>query len=111
MIDLSTVEEIYAPANPRGLIRTVTLARNGIFRLARRDAELYSVMVAAAGAWGRAKVMNGRGEPKWMQPSTFTGSFVLNGGCEEGLLVELYGSGNTAPNLTVQWREPDARVV
>ena len=103
--------DIYAPAAPGSLTRSVQLFAAGKYRLARRHAELYSVQIAAAGAWGRAAVYNGRGRPLWLQPSAFTGSFVIMGGAEGGIVVDLSGSGEIAPMLTINWREKDAEIV
>lgn len=80
----------------------------GLFRLARRDCEVYSVQIVSSGTWGRARVLNGLGRVLWFQPSTFTGSFWLSAGSEAGLIVENYGEGL---NLTVNWREPDQEMV
>lgn len=101
-------KEIYAPAAPGSLMRTICVEGPGLFRLSRRDCELYSVQIVSAGAWGRARVTNGKGRKLWEQPSTFTGSFWLSAGAEAGLLVELYGDGT---NLTLNWREPDREMV
>lgn len=107
----ATLIEIYAPAAPRSLTRSIQLFKAGRYRLARRDAEFYSVMIAAAGAWGRAAFYDGHQRLLWLQPSAFTGSFVLMAGADDGLIVELAGSQEIAPMLTVNWREKDAQII
>lgn len=102
--------DVYAPSAPGSLMRSIRLNRPGLWRLARRSCEAYSVMIVSAGAWGRFRVTDGAGRPVFMQPSTFTGSFWLGGGCEGGLLVEI-DARDSATNLTVNWREPDARII
>jgi len=81
----------------------------GAFRLARRDCELYSVQIVMPGDWGKAWFKTGRGRPIFHMPSTFTGSFVLGGGCEDGLILELYALKFIA--FEVNWREPDRRLI
>ncbi len=101
--------DLRVPAAPGSLMRSVVVSKPGKYRLARRDCELYSVQIVSAGAWGRAKVMNGKGRPLWEQPSTFTGSFWLSAGAEDGIIVHLYST--ESPNLTINWREPDLEMV
>jgi len=101
--------DLYAPCAPGSLMRAQIVDKVGLFRLARRSCELYSVQIASAGAWARMKVMNGRGRVLWLQPSSFTGSFWLGAGAEDGLLVEI--GGDSAPQLSINYREPDARFV
>lgn len=110
------IRDIYAPAAPGSLMRSMRLTMSGLWRLARRDAELYSVQIVSAGSWARARVLNAAHDPiwpspdmeemLWYQPSTFTGSFWLGGAARGGLLVEI--SSNLpyeACNLTINWRE------
>jgi hypothetical protein len=82
----------------------------GLVRLARRSCELYSVQILSAGAWVRARVLTGTGRPLWFQPSTFTGSFVLMAGAEDGLILEMGGRDRGA-TIVVNYREPDARII
>jgi len=84
-------------------MRSLKIGRPGIWRLARRDCELYSVQILSAGAFGAVRVLNGQDRVLFHQPSTFTGSFWLGAGAEGGLVVELY-SIDMAPNLTINWR-------
>lgn len=82
----------------------------GRVRLARRDCELYSVQIVSAGAWIRAQLLTAGGRPLWFQPSTFTGSFVLMAGAEGGLIIEMGGRDRGAM-ITINWREPDTRIM
>ena len=91
-------------------MRSLKIDDPGRWRLARRDSELYSVQIVCSGAWGRARVTDGRGRTLWFQPSTFTGSFVLGAGALDGLIVEL-DSQDQAPNLSLNWREADREIV
>jgi hypothetical protein len=102
--------DLFAPCAPGSLMRAQIVDRVGLFRLARRSCELYSVQIASAGAWARMKVMNGSGRVLWFQPSSFTGSFWLGAGAEDGLLVEI-GSADRAPQLAINYREPDSQFV
>lgn len=101
--------DVFAPPAPGSLMRAYQLFDAGVFRLARRDASLYSVMIAAAGSFGRIMIRDGAGRPLWAQPSSFTGSFVLDAYAEKGLIVEAHME--SAPLLTISWREPDTRIV
>ena len=100
---------MYVPTAPGSLMRATMIEGTGLFRLARRDAELYSVLVVSCGAWGRIDITDGTGRRIWMQPSTFTGSFVLGAFAWGGLVVNVATS--CAPQLQVNWREQDARLV
>ena len=104
------VIDLFAPCAPGSLMRALKLERVGIFRLARRSCELYSVQIVSSGAWGRWRVFDGRDNELIMQPSTFTGSFWLGAGAWDGLLVQNYGY-DRAPNLTINWREADQDMV
>ena len=81
----------------------------GLFRLARRDAMLDCVEIISCGAWGRIECRTGEGRRIFLMPSTFTGSFQLQAGCEGGILVEIATA--VAPLLYVSWAEEDERVV
>lgn len=104
------IADVYTPPAPGSLMRAASITLPGTWRLARRDAELYSVQIVSSGAWGRARVSDGNERALWFQPSTFTGSFWLGAGAEDGLLVELSAL-DVAANLTVNWRERDQRVL
>ena len=101
---LPIVEE-YTPCAPGSLMRSATVDRLGLTRLCRRSCELYSVQILSAGAWIRARVLTGTGRPLWFQPSTFTGSFVLMAGAEDGLILEMGGRDRGAA-IMINWREP-----
>lgn len=91
-------------------MRAVQLAEVGKFRISRRDAELYSVQITSAGAWGRIRVYNGLGREIFHLQSTFPGSFWLGAGLEDGIIVEL-DSASAAPTVTVNFREADLVLV
>lgn len=103
------IHDVLAPPAPGSLMRAYSLEASGLWRLARRTCELYSVQILCAGAWGRIKVFNGQGRGLWHQPSTFTGSFWLSAEARDGLIVEM--SSDEAPNITINWREPDMQVI
>lgn len=102
--------DLFAPCAPGSLMRGYCLQGVGLFRLARRDAELYSVQIVSAGAWARVKVRSGTGRELFHQPSCFTGSFWLCAGAEDGIIVEV-ASRDLGPSLTINWREPDREMV
>ena len=102
-------KDVYAPAAPGTLMRCYQLRDSGVFRLARRDCSFYSIMVTMSGTCGQLAVRTGARRLIWMQPSSFTGSFVMDGACEEGLIVEAYMEG--WPSVTINWREPDTACV
>ena len=110
------IRDIYTPAAPGSLMRSAQLTRAGLWRLARRDAELYSVQIVSAGSWARARVMSAANNPiwpspyleemLWYQPSTFTGSFWLGAYAAGGIVVEIASNlPHEACNLTIDWRE------
>ena len=91
-------------------MRAVQLWQPGRFRISRRDAELYSVQITSAGAWAHLTLYAGSGRKIFRQLSTFTGSFWLGAGCEDGIIVYLEAQ-TTAPTVTVNFRERDRQVV
>jgi len=93
-------------------MRSIRVAKNGIWRLSRRQCSLYSVQIVSSGVWGRARCMDADGRKLWEQPSTFTGSFWLGAGALYGLLVEVASDNpEDAANLTINWQEPDEAMV
>lgn len=103
----------YAVCAPGSLMRSMPIDRLGLTRVCRRPCELYSVQITASGPFVRARVLTGSGRPLWFQPSTFTGSFVLMAGVgedEPGLILEMGGYDRGA-TITLNWREPDNRMV
>jgi hypothetical protein len=110
--DATRLIEIYAPAAPGSLMRAYRIWKPGLYRLSRRSCELYSVQIVSSGAWGRFRVWDGRGNKIIEQPSTFTGSFWVNGGCFDGLVCEMHCfSPGDSSNLTLNWREPDTKLL
>lgn len=104
--------DLYAPSAPGSLMRSIAIMRSGVFRLARRDAELYSVQIVSSGSWARARAMHADGSPIWEQPSTFTGSFWLGAAARGALLIEIASSReHEACNLTINWRERGRDIV
>ena len=102
--------DLYAPAAPGTLMRSMKVDRVGRYRVARRSCELYSVEILSGGAWGRWRVTDGHDRELIMQPSTVTGSFWLSAGALDGLIVEV-ASLDRGANLNVNWREPDTTIV
>lgn len=94
--------DIYSPETPGTNWQAYQLFDSGVFRLARESVIFYSVMIAAAGSFGRLSIRTGDYRPLWAQPSTFTGSFVLDCYSENGLIVEAYMEAQ--PFLTISWR-------
>ncbi len=106
------IVDIFASPSPSSLMRCARVARPGAFRLARRSCELYSVQIVGGGTWTRIRLLSGSLRPLWEQPSSFTGSFWLSCGSEHGLIVQLSAKDEVScPNLTINWRESDRRVV
>lgn len=104
--------EVRAPPAPGSLMRAHRVWKPGRYRLARRSCELYSVQIVSSGAWGRFRLWDGRGNKILEQPSTFTGSFFLSAGCFDGLLCEVSCfAPSDSTNLTINWREPDLKLV
>ena len=98
------IKEIHAPASPHMLFRAHQIRESGLFRLSRRDCEFYSIQIQAGGGWGRIAVYDGNGLLKFYQPSTFTGSFKPEAGCEGGLIIYAYGA-EVPAFITMIWRE------
>lgn len=97
-----------APA-PGSLMRAVSFRRSGRTRLARRDAELYSVEILCQGSASYLRVTDARGVLLFFQPSAFTGSFVIAGHSPGGLIVDM--EGGTPATITVNWREQSMDVI
>ncbi len=88
-------------------MRSRAITEKGMFRLARRDCELYSVQIIR-NAWGRCRVTNGKMRSLWCQPSLFAGSFWLSAYAEDGLIVE---NDSDFGEFLINWREPDVKDV
>lgn len=108
-IDKFTPIDIYVPACSGSLGRTYQLNKAGVFRVSRRGCVFKSIMIAASGSFGSVVVKTGTGRIIWCQPSTFTGSFVVGGYAEEGLILEAWME--SVPFVTISWREPDTEIV
>lgn len=104
--------DVYVSPSPSSLMRCARVSRPGSFRLARRACELYSVQIVGGGTFTRVRARAGSGREVWEMPSSFTGSFWLSAGLEDGLIVEVHARDEAScPNLTVNWREPTREVV
>jgi hypothetical protein len=90
-------------------MRAIAFKRAGRTRLARRDAEFYSIEITCQGSASYLKVTDGRNAPLFFQPSAFTGSFVLACHAPGGLIVDM--DGGTPATVTINWREETADVV
>jgi hypothetical protein len=104
-------EDLYTPSAPGSLMRSRMFNSSGMFRIARRHASLYSVEIKAAGSWGRILIYDGDGKLVFYQPSTFTGSFVLEGGCRNGIIVHINSGAGSDGLFMVNWREKDRALI
>lgn len=118
-IHKSDAVDVFTPADPFSKMRTLICKDSGLFRVARRTCSVYSVEIKSCGSWGRVLLFNEDYDidKDWersvlfCQPSTFTGSFVLEGCAWGGLyLLAMCGPGSDLV-LTVNYREPDAALV
>jgi hypothetical protein len=92
-------------------MRMRTIRESGIYRLSRRTCNAYSILIEGIGAWGRIILFDGRATEFFHQPSTFTGSFVLDGCAFDGLYCHSYSGPGSDAIVTVNWREMDLSVV
>lgn len=98
--------DLIVPRSKATLTRSATILQSGLFRLSRKTCSLYSVEIKSCGAWGRILILDGDENEVFFQPSTFTGSFVLDACCWNGLYVwNMSGPGSDSP-INVNWREP-----
>lgn len=104
------VKDVKAPPAPGSLMRSTCIDRIGFTRVARRTAEIYSVMIGHSGSFCRMILRNGFGTPLFDMFSTFTGSFVLAAGSENGIIVDIEGK-QQPPSVQLNWREPDLQMV
>lgn len=109
-VDDWEISDLIVQPAPGSLMRAVQLDALGKFRPSRRDAELYSVQITCAGAWGRVRVFDGKGRKLFNMDSAFPGSFWLSAGAESGIIVSLE-SDTMAPTVTVNFREQDAKLI
>jgi hypothetical protein len=111
-IVLDAARDLYTPSLPGMLMRSLLVRESGLFRLARRTCSLFSVEIKALGSWGRILLFDEHENLIFYQPSTFTGSFVIDGCAFDGLyLLSDCGNGKTDALLTINWREADAAMV
>jgi hypothetical protein len=88
-----------------GQMFSYSLPSQGIWHLSKNDSVLYSMIILDCGSWGGLSIYDGTRRLLWKQPSAFTGSFVLEGYCKSGLLID-NGHGQIMPiRTTVNWRE------
>jgi len=76
----------------------------GLFRLSTAKHVNWQVAEIWKNA-GHLTVFDGNGRAVFKQPSVFTGSFKLDGYCENGLLVRLGAGHHVCPNVTITWQE------
>lgn len=103
--------DLYTPALAGANMRSRKISESGLFRLARRTCSLYSIEIKASGSWGRILIFDEKELWKFFQPSTFTGSFVLEGCCYDGLYVHSKSGPGTDALLTINWRELDGQLI
>lgn len=107
---MTTITDILGRPSPGSLMRSAVISSRGVFRLARRDAELYSVMIMRE--QGSARVYDAEGNTLWYQPSVFTGSFVIMGHAVGGLYVHIHSlDERSTPTLSFNWREQDQEMI
>jgi hypothetical protein len=88
-----------------GQFFTARLVPPGYWRLTNKDAVVYSIMILNCGAWGFLGIYDGTRRLIWAQPSAFTGSFVIEGFCKDGIIVDNGYGQHMGTNITVNWRE------
>lgn len=103
--------DLYTQAAPKALMRSRVFKESGIFRISRRDCELYSVEIKTCGAWGRLLILDGNSDWVFYQPSAFTGSFVLGACCFGGMYLWAVSGPGADSLLTINWREQDRKLV
>lgn len=89
-------------------MRSVCINRAGRTRVARRTCEFYSIIFGQTGT-ARVIVRGGDGVDLFDLPSSKDGSFVMGANAPDGLEIEMYGY--PVPNITINWREPDRKIV
>jgi hypothetical protein len=79
---------------------------NGTFRLSyAKHVKLYAVEVHKNG--GHITVADGNGRHVWSMPSVFTGSFLLEAGLDDGLIVRHGAVAGVVPEYTITWMESE----
>jgi hypothetical protein len=83
---------------------SVSLTECGIWHISDIDSMLYSMIILNCGSWGGLSIYDGTRRLLWRQPSAFTGSFVLEGYCKGGILIDNGYKQMLPINTTVNWR-------
>jgi len=79
----------------------------GTFCLSKaKHVKFYSALIWKNG--GYISVYDGTGRLVWAMPSIFTGSFVVDAYCENGLYVRVGAGPGLCPSNTICWLEQDA---
>jgi hypothetical protein len=79
---------------------------NGTFRLSSaRNIKISAIEVHKNG--GHITVADGDGRHVWAMPSVFTGSFYVEAGIENGLIVRHGAVDGVVPEYTIVWQAND----
>lgn len=103
------LRDLFAPAAPGSLMRSILVEGPGRFRIARRNCEIYSVQIPTCGDLAKFRLLDACGETKFFMPTVFTGSFWLSAGCDGGLIAEL--DALNVVTIVINYREPDQKLV
>ena len=69
-------------------------------------------MVLSPESGAAISIMDGDEREVWSMPNAFYGSFGLNAGLHDGLLVHIHTLTDADPvNVTLSWKEPDREMV
>lgn len=78
----------------------------GTFRLSSaKHVKFYALEVWKNG--GHVSIADGSGRVIFKQPSLFTGSFQMDGGLSDGLIIRLGAASGVIPSVTVSWMATD----
>lgn len=77
----------------------------GLFRLTDTDAVFYGITLMYPGDGGGLYVYDGERRLVWTMLTTFTGSFVVNGYCKGGIIVDNGYGRSMGANISITWRE------
>lgn len=77
----------------------------GLFRLTRKDSVFYCITIMHPGDGGGLHIYDGFRRLVWPMPSAFTGSFVVNGYCQGGIIVDNGYGRSMGSNISINWRE------
>jgi hypothetical protein len=79
---------------------------NGTFRLSSaKNIKISAIEVHKNG--GHITVADGDGRHVWAMPSVFTGSFYIEGGVDNGLIVRHGAVAGVVPEYTITWMESE----